>query len=157
MHIAGNLESRSEFEGNRRYAKRRTLTLGSLLHTSGSPVVIRDLSLTGLSLETKDRLSVGELLLVSLPECGPTAARVVWQDAHLFGCEFEEPVSAGAISAALLMNPPARQQQRTAAVEYQESRATEATDETLWPVAYRVLLIIGLSAVLWALILAIVF
>lgn len=155
MQITANLELRSEFSSNRRYAMRRTLTLGSLLQQSGSPAVIRDLSVTGLALETADELSIGERLLVSLPQCGPTAARVVWQDAHLYGCEFEEPVSAPAISAAVLLNPPAARRADTNTIQPEpQARWSEDAPLAPWPIAYRFLLIIGLSAALWALILS---
>jgi hypothetical protein len=152
MHIAAELERPLEFGTNRRYAPRRTLTLGSVLQESGAPVVIHDLSVTGLSLETSDPLSVGEKLLVDLPLRGITCATVVWREGSLFGCEFEESVSPAAISAALLRAAPGDRDDNADVVA--------AGDEQFKPemsAARRVWLIIALAIASWALVLAILF
>ncbi len=65
--------------------------------------VIRDLSERGLLVETTADLAVGETIQVDLPEAGPSMARVVWTKGSLFGCEFVNPVSKAAVSAALLL------------------------------------------------------
>jgi hypothetical protein len=146
MHIAAELERPLEFGTNRRYAPRRTLTLGSVLHDSGSSVVIQDLSVTGLSLETSDPLSVGERLLVDLPLRGPTCATVVWRDGCLFGCEFEETVTPAEISAALLRAVPETRGANT---------PTDVGEEVEqgWSVARKAWVIIGLSLACWAVVL----
>ena len=152
MQIAAGLERPLEFGTNRRYAPRRTLTLGSVLQDSGGTAVIRDLSVSGLSLETADPLSVGERLLVDLPLNGATCATVVWRDGSLFGCEFEETVSAAAISAALLRaQPEAREESASAEAASDEQVATE----TEWSAARKMWVIIGLSLASWALVLAV--
>ena len=51
-------------------------------------------------------LSVNDYVEVCLPDAQTTNGRVVWTSGRLFGCEFNEPVSAAAISAALLKAEP---------------------------------------------------
>jgi hypothetical protein len=150
MQIAAELERPLEFGTNRRYAPRRTLTLGSVLQHSGARVVIHDLSVTGLSLETSDPLSVGEKLLVDLPLRGATCAMVVWREGSLFGCEFEESVSPAAISAALLRASPDDRQENQ---EIDLVTAPEDQQRT-WSIAWKMWLIIALSLASWALVLA---
>src|SRR6476469_7995628 len=85
---------------NRRYASRRALRLGATLTDSGVEVIIRDLSPTGLLLESGQPLTTGETLLVDLPERGPTAASVVWSSGQYYGCAFEASIPAAVVSAA---------------------------------------------------------
>src|SRR3546814_14066307 len=88
--------------------RRRTLRLDVAAHsaTSEAAVVIRNLSRTGLLIETDAAFSLGETFLLVLPELGAAPARVVRADGRLFGCEFLTPVPASAISAALLKGAP---------------------------------------------------
>ena len=95
----------SQHLGSRRYAARRSLKLGSVLSESGEEIVIHDLSLTGLLIETSGELSNGDTLLVEIPERGPTPATVVWSSGRYFGCEFQLSIPAAAVSAALLQSP----------------------------------------------------
>src|SRR3546814_19365834 len=80
--------------------RRRTLRLDVAAHsaTSEAAVVIRNLSRTGLLIETDAAFSLGETFLLVLPELGAAPARVVRADGRLFGCEFLTPVPASAIS-----------------------------------------------------------
>lgn len=94
----------------RRHGERRSLTLSAV---SSSPsageyeVIVRDISVGGLLVETKDHvLAVGDLVEVGLPERGAVSAKVVWQSGSFSGCQFEEPVTAAAVSAALLSADP---------------------------------------------------
>ena len=151
MQIAAELERPLEFGTNRRYAPRRTLTLGSVLRESGTPVIIHDLSVTGLSLETSDPLSVGERLLVDLPSRGATCARVVWREGALFGCEFEETVPAAAISAALLRAAPGEPNEGT---EPDAALTAQEQPEATWSVGRKIWVIIALSLASWALVLS---
>jgi len=92
---------------DRRRTRRRTLRLDVAARsaTAESAVVIRDLSRTGLLIETDAAFAVGETFLLVLPELGAAPARIVRSDGKLFGCEFLSPVPASAISAALLKAP----------------------------------------------------
>lgn len=92
---------------DRRRAARRTIRLDAPASsaTMESNVVIRDLSKTGLLIESEAGFSVGETFLIVLPEIGATPARVKWNLGKRFGCEFLSPVTPGAISAAMLRTP----------------------------------------------------
>ena len=93
---------------NRRGWTRRNLSLGATLHSSGEEVVIHDLSASGLLVETTAGLAVFDDLEVELPEVGFTPAVVVWNSGPFYGCQFREPISQAAISAAVLRSPPAQ-------------------------------------------------
>lgn len=95
----------------RRDAFRRTLRLVAEVSYSrdSARVLILNLSESGVLIETAAVLTVGESLELELPEAGTVVARVVWQRGREFGCEFDRPVPKGAVSAALLRSPPARQ------------------------------------------------
>jgi len=92
---------------NERGAARRILRLEVQASSSedSTRALIRNLSERGLLIETTADLTVGEVLHVDLPEAGPSAARVVWTEGSFFGCEFTNPVSKAAVSAALLLAP----------------------------------------------------
>jgi hypothetical protein len=93
--------------GDRRRASRRTLRLeisGGEAAAAGRAVV-RNVSETGLLLETSEPLQNGDTLSVELPKAGAVVARVIWCRAPYFGCEFAAPVSRGSVSAALLISP----------------------------------------------------
>lgn len=102
-HIADPVEAT-----DRRRTERRTLRLdvAAQSSTEESAVIIRDLSRTGLLIETDTSFTVGETFLLVLPELGATPARIIRADGKRFGCEFLSPVPASAISAALLKAPP---------------------------------------------------
>src|SRR5687768_9929788 len=79
--------------GEQRGAARRSLRLeveGSTV-VGQSRAIIRNLSETGLLLESETALAVGEELLVELPQAGAVPARVVWARRPFFGCEFVRP------------------------------------------------------------------
>ena len=93
--------------GEQRGAARRSLRLeveGSTV-VGQSRAIVRNLSETGLLLESETMLAVSEELLVELPQAGAVPAKVVWARKPFFGCEFVRPVSRAAISAALLKSP----------------------------------------------------
>jgi hypothetical protein len=93
---------------SRRGAARRPLGLqvsGVLPDGPGVDVLIHDLSLTGLLIETWANLKVGTPIEVDLPEAGKTVARVAWGSDRYFGCQFETPISSAVLSAAVLKNP----------------------------------------------------
>lgn len=92
-----------------RGAQRRTLRLGvtARLGVSGTqPATVRNLSTTGLLIESETILAEGETIVIDLPEAGPVDAEVVWSDGPLFGCRFASPISTAAVSAAQLRGEP---------------------------------------------------
>ncbi|WP_022683355.1 helix-turn-helix domain-containing protein [Sphingobium bisphenolivorans] len=84
---------------------RMRLELPGSLDEGRANVIIHDLSTAGMLMETTSRLEVGQSITLSLPEAENATAQIVWQDDHLFGCRFEQPLPQVAISAAKLRNP----------------------------------------------------
>ena len=108
MSLLAHLEP-SDSTGNRRSAARRTLRLQALGATESQPdaqVIIHDLSLTGMLIETSAGLAAGERIDVEIPEAGPTEAKVVWNSGRFFGCRFRRPIPPAALSSAILRSPP---------------------------------------------------
>ena len=95
---------------SRRKVARRKLRLEAQASgvSANSEVVILDLSTTGLLLETSDALAIGETIDFDLQEASPARAVVKWSSGPFFGCQFKEPISSGAVSAALLRAPPVK-------------------------------------------------
>lgn len=77
-------------------------TLGALPSGVETPVTIHNFSETGLLLETRVDMEIGEVLDIALPEAGLTRARVVWASGRLFGCAFDTPLHPAVLSAAQL-------------------------------------------------------
>jgi hypothetical protein len=108
MSLLAHLEPSSS-TSNRRSAARRTLRLqaaGATASEPGAQVVIHDLSLTGLLIETSAGLAAGERIDIEIPEAGPTEATVVWNSGRFFGCKFRRPIPPAALSSAILRSPP---------------------------------------------------
>lgn len=106
MAILAQLQEADSSE--RRGATRRRLQLETHGGTASTPqmrVIIHDLSVSGLLLETFAQFSVGERLEVQLPEAGAAEALIVWNSGRYFGCRFAKPISTAAVSAALLLSP----------------------------------------------------
>jgi hypothetical protein len=91
--------------GEARQALRRTLKLGVLVQPSEgiSEATIHDLSETGLMIGTAAELSVGEWLIVELPDSCSMPAEVIWRQGNQAGCRFVLPVTKAVVSAALLL------------------------------------------------------
>ena len=87
----------------RRAAVRRSLKLG----TGGAyPVMIRDMSLTGMLIESAVPMMVGGTFEVELPHDELVPAVVVWNSGEFYGCEFHRPIRPAALSAAQLQSAP---------------------------------------------------
>lgn len=111
-----------------RRATRRSLHLaveGPHLSEQGAGALIQNLSTTGLLLETGADLALGENISIELPMVGSTVARIVWNSGNLFGCEFPEPISSAASSAAQLQS---QWRVSEAAVRPEFSSTTETFD-----------------------------
>jgi HAMP domain-containing protein len=103
MPMLAHFEDRPH-ESDRRWSPRRTLRLG--LSSGGVQVTIHDLSLTGALLETSIVMLVGSPFTIELPQAGTVPATVVWNGGEYYGCQFELPISPGALSAAMLQGDP---------------------------------------------------
>jgi transcriptional regulator with XRE-family HTH domain len=107
MAIAAHFEESPQAAGKPRVPRRRLRLEARGATASGDPaeVLVHNLSATGLLLETAAALAIGERIAIELPHAGATEARVVWTSERLFGCEFDAPISAAALSAAQLRSP----------------------------------------------------
>ena len=116
LPLAAELRTETQDLVGRRGARRSLrLEVGTTSSSQeGTPALIRNLSESGLLLETKARLSLGERVAVDLPEAGVTIATVIWSDGGFYGCEFIRPVTKAAVSAALLRAPAALDRPLTA-------------------------------------------
>lgn len=106
----------SESSGaEQRRTARRTLRLqvaGTISDGVAAPMIIHDLSATGLLVQTDDGPPVGEKLHIELLDAGRHPAKVVWSSGQFIGCRFDRPLPQAVISAALLRSAPAEVEQR---------------------------------------------
>jgi hypothetical protein len=109
MAILAELELKPDAAERRGSARRRLrlISEGTTPSSSHARVFIRDLSVSGLLIESSAPLSVGEVLVVNLPEAGAAEAIVKWDSGHYFGCQFTRPISKAVVSAAQLLSPAA--------------------------------------------------
>jgi hypothetical protein len=130
-------------------------------------VIVHDLSLGGLLVQVDALLEVGSELAIEIPEAGSVAAKVVWSSGSFFGCQFAEPISESAVSAALSESrvvypdfplptgtPPLRQSERRVqamdVADDLDASAPEAEAELGSPrMSARILVIIAISLLLW--------
>ncbi len=88
-----------------RGSTRRTVYLqldGKKAAGSEVKILLHNISATGLLVESKTPLAVGDRLQINLPHSGMSSAAVVWSSGHMYGCQFETPVSSATLSAAQL-------------------------------------------------------
>lgn len=104
MALKAHLEAQTTSFDDRRDERRKLeLETGGILSSGEeSNVLVHNISATGLLLETSLPLDAGESLEIDLPEAGLVRARVVWRSGILFGCQFDEPLSVGPLSATQL-------------------------------------------------------
>jgi len=97
-----------ETSGRQRGQERRQLKVearGTLPSSGATSVLIHDISETGLLIECSADLAVGDTIQVELPPAQPAEAVVVWTSGDLFGCRMDQPLTRGAVSAAILAAP----------------------------------------------------
>jgi hypothetical protein len=135
---------------DRRGRGRRKLNLNSTSKTSGDEVLVHDISTTGMLLATSAKFEPFEEIEVELPHAGVVKARVVRTTSGLFGCQFLEPISKAAVSAALLRSPASPERQPLASSA--PPRSAMARGE--FSFGTKLGLIIGISLLLWTLLIA---
>jgi hypothetical protein len=155
--------------GDQRGSPRRKLCLGTSLRATGEKVVIHDLSSTGMLIETAAKLAPFDSLEIELPEAGVAHALVIWSSGSYYGCEFKNRLSRGAVSASRLRSlprasaePPQTLQaapvvappDREGTPEHVEPLAD--ADEDRAPLGTRLLVILGSTIILWAVIIWVV-
>jgi len=150
---------------DRRSSPRRKISLDVGLDASGRGVTIHDVSASGMLIETAAKLPLLEAIQIDLPEALGRHAVVVWNSGRYYGCEFREPLSKAAISAALLRSRPTRDAatgERAPAQVLQPGPAEAKTlqvdppatglEQEKAPLRVRLRVILGSAILLWALI-----
>ena len=70
--------------------------------TASDAVLVHDILDTGLLIETKSELGVGEIIEVNLPNVGILMeAEIMWAGGQIYGCKFTRELNPAAISAEL--------------------------------------------------------
>lgn len=93
---------------NKRGASRlriRVQTAGELEQGQQADVTIHNISASGILMETRSGLAVGQIIRIELPESDPVFSTVVWESPPLFGCRFHNRLSQAVLSAVQLSNP----------------------------------------------------
>jgi len=137
----------------RRQGSRLTVESGSTLRADSHyavDVVVSDLSETGCAIETPLDLAIGTEISIGLVGFGTFEAKVVRKNGDILGCEFFQPIDSHVVTNAFA----------STTVIYPGGVATPpAADKDFpepviekWPVGYRVLFMVGSSALLWGLI-----
>jgi hypothetical protein len=90
-----------------RDASRHRLFLDARASTGSqaAEILIHNLSSTGMLLETSIDLAANNGFDVDIPEVGTVHAGIIWNSETFYGCQFEQPLSRAAVSAALLRSP----------------------------------------------------
>lgn len=166
--IAAALQTVEGLDENRRQQRRRLSLNVSTRAPDGSvqDVVIHDISIGGLLLESKIQLSQGEALKVELPDAPATIARVMWSSGRFYGCQFDRPIATSTVAASLLQSPFRRP--APAALEEIGEEEASAPAPSPYDLPYavergslqsgaRILLVAGASLALWAVGLAVYF
>lgn len=148
-----------------RAAGRRALALNGRVLAGGQVLeaVIHNLSSTGMLIETSTDLAGETGLDIEIPEAGTVRAEIAWQSETFFGCQFVQPLSRAAVSAALLRSPTVRLSPAAPAsaarAEVEAAGAIDATPSQRDPDALslrkKTAIIAGLSLLCWAPVVAI--
>ncbi|QJU58639.1 PilZ domain-containing protein [Sphingomonas sp. AP4-R1] len=97
-----------ETQETRRAARRAADQPSTLRGTGNSEPQdswVHDVSSTGMRIESRAELTVGEEITVGLAGAGATRARVVWKHGNEYGCQFEKPLSSEEASNAFQGSP----------------------------------------------------
>jgi transcriptional regulator with XRE-family HTH domain len=110
MAITAYLEDDKQQKGKRQSTRRnlRLETQGVSAAHGATEVLVHNISVSGLLLESRLPLAPNEEISIELPHAGATAAKVVWASGALYGCEFDVALSAGALSAVELRSTVSR-------------------------------------------------
>ncbi|BBC72252.1 PilZ domain-containing protein [Altererythrobacter sp. B11] len=133
----------------------RLEAVSSTTHAGRARVLVHDISQSGILFESTADLMVDEVVQVDLPTKEQVSARIRWSSGDLFGCEFEEPISSAAVSAAMLISPPYEGPQSEAKPWYAEEPVFPDPHLEPFPSWMRAIVIVGLAALSWGAILLI--
>lgn len=95
-----------------RRAERRAADQPSTLRGTGNSEPqdswVHDVSSTGMRIECRAELAIGEEITVGLAGAGATRAHVVWKRGNEYGCKFEKPLSTEDANQAFQGSPVVR-------------------------------------------------
>jgi hypothetical protein len=142
-----------------RAAGRRALALNGRVLAGGQVLeaVIHNLSSTGMLIETSTDLAGETGLDIEIPEAGVVRADIAWQSETFFGCQFIQPLSRAAVSAAMLRSPTLRLSPTAPSVagRLEASGALESTPGHALSLRKKTAIIAWLSLLCWAPVVAI--
>lgn len=104
-------------------ASRRKLRLevrGAHAAASDLPVMVHNISESGLLIECDSPLAIDDRIDIDLPHAGTVSATLVWASGRMFGCQFDTAISSAALSAAQLQS----------AVDFESLLVTSAEEAT---------------------------
>lgn len=106
MIIPAYFESSAETSASARATRRKLMLEVRGAHAADSdlPVMVRNISETGLLIECEAVLSIGDRIDIDLPHAGIVPATLVWVSGRMFGCQFDTKLSPAALSAAQLQS-----------------------------------------------------
>ncbi|MEG3092099.1 hypothetical protein [Sphingomonas sp. PB1R3] len=90
---------------DRRASARTHVGQRSVLRREGqapSPVQLVNVAREGCALSVEVELEPHQQVEIDLAGLGPVSGRIVWRSASAYGCRFENPLPAGAITRLLL-------------------------------------------------------
>lgn len=122
-----------EAQKPRRAARRQADQPSTLRGTGSSGPLdswVHDVSGTGMRIECRAELEIGEEITIGLAGAGATRAHVVWKRGNEYGCQFDEPLSDADAAHAFQGSPVVRLHQfgQRSAVK---PPVDEETEETL--------------------------
>jgi hypothetical protein len=102
-------------------------------------------------MESMTRITTGEMIYVDFPRAGRVSAQVAWAEGNLAGCRFLQPISSGALSAALLRAVPQATPLAAvgSAVQFDPKTGEELSRRQ------KLLVLLGLSMLTWVALLAV--
>jgi hypothetical protein len=150
--LAANIDGFASSSSEQRSQARRCLSLqvaGSVDENQNFNVTVRDLSRVGFLMDSTTTMTTGEMIYVELPRVGRVSAQVAWTEGRLAGCRFMAPISAGAVSAALLRAFPDPTPLLAAGPSVELGSGDELSSQQ------KLLVLLGLSMLTWALVLGV--
>lgn len=69
---------------------------------------VTDLSIHGARIHTYSALRRGSMIWLTLPQIGQVAAKVVWADDFVAGCQFETPLEQDVFDLLVEQAPPGK-------------------------------------------------
>lgn len=104
MVIAAHFDKSPEAAGKARDPRRmlRLEAHGRTADGDRAPVLVHNISASGLLLESEIPLGPEERIDVDLPQAGTISARVIWVSGSYYGCQFDAAISTAVLSAAQL-------------------------------------------------------